>query len=149
MPVDCDDAVATAVAPIPRKRTRKRYKPQVRDIDQRTIAARRARELVDRLAAETANGHPTAGQAELIQRAVMLGVLAGDAEVAIARGTPIDVSAYCTLANTQRRVLIALGLHQQAKDLDAKLIEQSAEDESFRKEVMEVLRQGEDDNAAD
>jgi len=63
-------------------------------------------------------GNPTSGQRELIQRAAMLSVLSQDAEVYIAQGKPIDVSSYCTLCNTQRRILQVLGLQRDSKLID-------------------------------
>jgi hypothetical protein len=88
------------------------------DLDGRTAAARNAAKLIARLTAELPGGDATSAQHELVVRAALLSVLAGDAEVAIVRGQAIDVSAYCTLANTQRRILSALGIAR-----DPKLIE--------------------------
>jgi len=84
------------------------------DLDQRCAAARRARALVATLEREL-GGDPSAAQRELITRVALLSVLSGDAEVAILNGVPIDVTAYCTLANTQRRILSTLGIERRAK----------------------------------
>jgi hypothetical protein len=138
MSAQCDAGASVAASPIPRKRRHRRYKPQVptvADMDRRTAAARNAARLVKRLEAELPGGSPTAGQRELITRAAMLSALAGDAEVAIIKGQAIDVSSYCTLANTQRRILVALGIGR-----DPKLIDATANDQSIPS-THQILRQ--------
>lgn len=116
----------------------------VADLDRRTTAARNAAKLIERLQADL-GGDLTAGQQELITRAALLSILAGDAEVAIIRGQAIDVASYCTLANTQRRVLMALGLRR-----DPKIIDGHADDDGdgkFRQELIDILRDGPDEPA--
>jgi hypothetical protein len=116
------DADVGAAAPPPKRRHR-RYRRDVRsvaDLDGRTRASRLARDLAARLRAELgADGAPTAAQGELITRCTMLSVLAGDAELKIARNEAIDIHGYVALVNCQRRALQVLGGFER----DPKLID--------------------------
>src|SRR5436853_578731 len=103
------DAEVDAATPPP-LRKRRRYRRDIRaisDLDGRTAAARRARELSARLCAGLPS-EPTAAQAELIARGTLLSILASDCEVKVLRNQPIDIHAYVALVNCQRRVLQVL-----------------------------------------
>jgi len=116
---DADASVAAS----PPKRLRKRYRRDVRavtDLDGRTTAARCARDLAARLRVDS-NCDATAARGELITRCTLLSVLAGDCEVKVLRGQPIDVHAYVALVNCQRRILQVLGIVRDPKIIDGQV----------------------------
>jgi hypothetical protein len=88
------------------------------DLDGRTMAAKRARDLVDGLV-EDAGGadEVTVGQQQLIQRAACLGAYAEDIETRWLAGAEIDAREFAAIVNTQRRVLVAVGLQRRARDV--------------------------------
>ena len=49
------------------------------------------------------------------------GALLEDIEAAWLSGQPIDPAQYCTLVNSQRRLLETVGLKRQARDVTPKL----------------------------
>jgi hypothetical protein len=127
-------------ADLPRPRTRKRYRRDIRavsDLDGRTRAARLARDLARRLRADL--GHdPSAAEQELIQACTLLSVLTSDAGVKILRNEQVDVFALTALVNCSRRAYQALGCMQR----DAKLIEPINTidaDAQFKQEVLAAL----------
>src|SRR5438128_1028771 len=106
------DADVDAATPPP-KRKRRRWRRDVRsvaDLDGRSRASRRARDLAAALRADLGVATPTAAQSELIARCTLLGILANDCEVQILHNKPIDIHAYVALTNCQRRVLQVLGI---------------------------------------
>jgi hypothetical protein len=88
------------------------------DLDCRTSAAKRARDLVNRL--ENDCGGPdqlSTGQREIIKRAALSGAVLEDIEVHWLEGQKIDVGDYALLANSQRRLLATIGLERRARDV--------------------------------
>jgi len=85
-------------------------------VDMRTHGGRRFKELcadlVHHLCAD-----PTAPQLAIIRRVAALGVWCEQAEAGQAQGADLDVSAYTTATNAQRRLLADLGLERRAKDV--------------------------------
>jgi hypothetical protein len=57
------------------------------------------------------------GQAQLVQRAAMLGIICEDYETRHLLGQPIEVDQYLTSVNVLRRVLCTIGLQRQARDV--------------------------------
>lgn len=86
------------------------------DLDGRTAAARRARELVEALETDL-GGDPTTGERELIKRAALLGAITEDCEVRWLERRPADLTLYGTLVDRQRRILEALGLRRRPRDV--------------------------------
>jgi hypothetical protein len=150
MTAESGTGASVAASPIPRKRLRRRYKPAVRsltDMDRRYKAARDAAKLIARLEAELPGGAPpTAAQHELCVRAGLLSALCGDAEIAIIKAQAIDVSAYCTLANTQRRILSALGISRDPKLINGHASASTGHADADDAEVSRLLSYFEPDN---
>src|SRR5438046_2796904 len=86
----------------------------IASLDGRTAAARRARDLVAALTADL-GGDLSAAQAELVQRAAMLGAFIENAEAGWLAGHESDVSTWLAAIDRQRRTLMALGLDRVAK----------------------------------
>jgi hypothetical protein len=87
-------------------------------IDRRTLACRRALELIEAL--ENERGGPdqiTEGQRQLCQRAGVLAAILEDHESRWIDGKPIDMPEYLSAIGTQRRVLISLGLNRVPRDV--------------------------------
>jgi hypothetical protein len=78
------------------------------DVDGRTAAARRNRDVLDDILTQV--GDATASQLILTRRAAALSVGAEGQEAAIARGEPVNVGELTTAANTTRRLLSDLGI---------------------------------------
>ena len=86
------------------------------DLDNRTAAARRARELVADLETDLGGGLTT-GERELVKRAAMLGAIVEDQEVRWLQRQPADLALYGTLVDRQRRILETLALRRVARDV--------------------------------
>src|SRR4051812_31659349 len=87
-------------------------------LDQRTSAARLARDLVSAITSDLGGqGAVTAAQRQLIQRAAILGAVCEDLETRWIAGDPLPAQEYLAGINTQRRCLMALGLERRARDV--------------------------------
>lgn len=92
------------------------------DLDQRTAAARRSRDLVSKLEADLGGTAALSeGQRQLIQRAAVLGALIEDCEAHWIGGEPVEMGRYLSAINSQRRVLATLGLERRARDVTPSL----------------------------
>jgi hypothetical protein len=88
------------------------------DLDGRTTAARRTRDLVAGLESDLGGADRlTTGMRELVKRIAIAGAVAEDIEVRWLDGGRIDVSEYSTLINTQRRLLATIGLERRPHDV--------------------------------
>jgi hypothetical protein len=88
------------------------------DLDGRTKVATRCKELVQALEVDLGGAdYLTTAQAQLIQRAAILGAQCEDFETRFALGLPVELTDYFTCVNVQRRVLITLGLERKARDV--------------------------------
>jgi len=88
------------------------------DLDKRTNAARAAIELRDGIAADLGGYSAlTAMQRALLQNVATLGAMLEDLAAGYLSGEQIDRALYATLANTQRRLLVDLGLERKSKDV--------------------------------
>src|SRR5665811_841709 len=75
------------------------------DLDGRTHAAKRARELIDAIHADLGGVDQLAtGEQQIVQRASLLGCMAEDLEAKWLTGVSIDPAMLATLANAQRRL---------------------------------------------
>ena len=91
-------------------------------LDQRTAAARRARELIDAIEADLGGGDRLSeGSRQLVQRAAVLGTFIESCEAQWLGGTAVDLADYLAAINSQRRVLATIGLERHAKDVSPTL----------------------------
>jgi hypothetical protein len=87
-----------------------------REVDGRTIQARRYRSLCGELASDM-GGEPSAAQWLLICRCAALTVQAELLDQQIVTGGEVDVTAYTALTGALTRTLKTLGLERRAKDV--------------------------------
>jgi len=88
------------------------------DLDKRTAAAKRARDLIKKVINDLGGQEQLAtGECQIVQRAVLLGVMAEDIETRWLAGEDADPGLLATIANAQRRLLEAVGLQRRAKDV--------------------------------
>jgi len=87
-----------------------------REVDGRTVQARRYRELCSDLASDL-GGDPSAGQWLLVCRGAALAVQLELLEQSILTGTTIDAAEYASLTSVLIRTLKTLGLERRAKDV--------------------------------
>jgi hypothetical protein len=90
----------------------------LRDLDQRTASAKRAKELIAAIAADLGGADSlTAAQQELVQRACLLGAFLADCEARWLAGEAVDVPAWLSATDRQRRLLESLGIHRKPRDV--------------------------------
>jgi hypothetical protein len=88
------------------------------DLDQRTRSAALANQLLKDLQSDAGGRENlSAAQRQLIQRAAILGALIEHSEVRWSAGQSIDLASYLAAINTQRRVLVSLGLERRQRDV--------------------------------
>jgi hypothetical protein len=86
------------------------------DLDGRTAAARRFRELVSDYSSDLGGDLRTALQA-FVQRVVSLQVWCEGAEASYAETGELDISVFTTATNAMRRLLADIGLERRARDV--------------------------------
>jgi hypothetical protein len=85
-------------------------------IDGRTIAAKRTRDLIAAIELDLGGADSlSTAEKQIIQRAALTGALAEDLEAKWLAGAPIDPALYATLGNAQRRLFESVGLRRRAK----------------------------------
>lgn len=91
------------------------------DLDQRTLAAKRAHQLVEAMTRDLGadqDKHPlSANMQQLVQAAAVLGAMIESDQASWLSGDKIDVSSFLAALNSQRRLLLTLGLERRAKDV--------------------------------
>jgi hypothetical protein len=96
-------------------------------LDKRTLAARRAHQLIAAISRDITgddnDSQLSEGTRQLIQRAAMLGAIVESNEAAWLSGDPVDLSSYYAALNNQRRILVTLGLDRRAKDVTPPTVE--------------------------
>jgi hypothetical protein len=98
------------------------------DLDRRTSAARRARDLISSINEDLGGEDRLAtGERQIAQRAALLGTLAEDIEARWLRGEPIDPAMLCTISNAQRRLFEAIGIQRRPRELNPRLKDYLAE----------------------
>jgi hypothetical protein len=116
-------ALATPNAAVtPRKRDRHRggkLRLKTLDhIDKRTMAAIRTRELIAAIENDLGGTeHLTECTKQLVQRAALLSALIESNEAAWLSGNAVDLATYFTAVNSQRRILVTLGLERRSRDV--------------------------------
>jgi hypothetical protein len=87
-------------------------------LDGRTIACRRARELVDAIEADLGGGDRLSeGTRQLVQRAAVLGTFVESCEAQWLAGQEVALGDYLSAINSQRRVLTTIGLSRVPRDV--------------------------------
>jgi hypothetical protein len=82
----------------------------LRDLDQRTASAKRAKELIAAITADLGGADSlTAAQQELVQLA--------DCEARWLAGEAVDGPAWLSATDRQRRLLETLGIHRKPRDV--------------------------------
>jgi hypothetical protein len=88
------------------------------DLDRRTAAARRARDLVSGLESDLGGSDRlTVAERQLVQRAAVLGAIIEHYEALWLDGRPINVNEHLASINAQRRCLEAVGLRRVPRDI--------------------------------
>lgn len=113
-----EEASAKRQAPGGTTRAGKLRLLSIEDLDGRTAAARRARELVDSITSDLGgDDRITEGTRQLARRAAVLGALVESSEVSMLAGGDVDLSEYLMAVNAQRRVLATIGLERKSVDV--------------------------------
>ena len=87
-------------------------------LDQRTAAAKAARNLVTHLTSDLGGDDQlSAGERELVKRAALCGAIVADFEARWVAGQPVELNEYLAAVNVQRRVLTTLGLQRRPRDV--------------------------------
>jgi len=110
---------------IERQRPTKPLKPAAKiklrtlnDLDLRTSAAKAVLVLRDSIVKDLGGDQQlSAMQTCLVENAAMLGAALEDMATAYLTGERVDLALYCTIANSQRRLLADLGLERRARDI--------------------------------
>jgi hypothetical protein len=103
------------------------HAPKVRlltlgDLDKRTNAAKRARDLIERVAGDLGGQDQiSVAESQIVQRAVLLGCMAEDLEAKWLSGEDVDASVLATIANAQRRLFESVGLKRRPRDVTPRL----------------------------
>ena len=94
-----------------------------KQVDRRTHAGRRFEALIYALVSDLGGPQNTSvAEMELVRRAAAIAVDLAFAEAqAINNNEPLDPHIYHTMADTQRRILQALGLRRRARDVTPRL----------------------------
>ena len=88
------------------------------DLDKRTSAARAAIELRHQIVRDLGGDEGlSAMQVCIIDNVATLGASLADMAAAYLSGEQISLALYCTIANSQRRLLADLGLERRAADI--------------------------------
>lgn len=88
------------------------------DLDKRTTAAKRARDLIRSVHVDLGGLDRLAtGEKQVVQRAVLLGVMAEDIESRWLMGEAVDPVTLATLANAQRRLFESLGMARRPREV--------------------------------
>jgi hypothetical protein len=100
-------------------------------IDGRTLAARRAHELIAGISRDLGGDDDasqlTEGERQLIQRAAILGAMIESNEADWLGGDAVDLSNYFMALNVQRRILVTLGLERRSKDVTPPTMDEIAQ----------------------
>lgn len=90
--------------------------PSLKDLDGRTAAAQRFRELVRDYSLDL-GGDPSTAQEAIIHRAVSIQVWCEAEEAQYATTGKLDIGTFTTASNALRRLLSDIGLERQSKDI--------------------------------
>ena len=92
------------------------------ELDGRTLAAKRARQLVDDFTSDLGgDSNLSTAERELIQRAAILGTILGNYEAHWLVEGAVPLGEYLPCVNAQKRVLETLGLQRRPRDVTPSL----------------------------
>jgi hypothetical protein len=106
-------------------------------LDGRTFASKRARSLADEIERNLA-GDLTAAQRQLVQHASVLGALIESDESQWLGGKSVDLMMLFAAINSQRRILVTLGLERRSRDVTPDLQDYLREREEAAADVDEA-----------
>ena len=93
-------------------------------LDGRTVAAKRARELIESIEVDLGGSDSLSeGTKQLVQRAAVLGTYVESCEAQWLAGKAVDLTNYLAAINAQRRVLATIGLQRVPRDVTPTLDE--------------------------
>jgi hypothetical protein len=88
------------------------------DLDLRTVAARRAQDVVNRLLEDLGGAsNVSTAERQLVQHAGVLSAFIEDQEVRFISGHEIEINELLAAINVQRRLLVTLGLQRRQRDV--------------------------------
>lgn len=117
MPADTRPVEAGNVPVRVPKKGRKAALVTLDDIDRRTTASRRVREVMASIESDLGGSdHLSTAQRILVQRIAVQSAIIESQEAAWARGEAIDTGALTTMVNALRRNLETIGLQRIARD---------------------------------
>jgi glutathione S-transferase len=109
-------------------------------LDRRSAAYGEAKQLIADLTADL-GGDPTAAERQLIQRAAICGVIAGDFETRWIAGDAIPLADYLATCNVQRRELMSLGLERRARPVNGVIRPQHQGGSPMRADLADAERE--------
>src|SRR5262245_22807647 len=112
------DTATDTAAPTPKRRRNTRRLVTFENMDRRCLAFRETKRLISEIEGDLGGADRlTTGERQLVQRGAVLGSVLCDYEARWIAGEPIDVLAYCTVVNAQRRVFETIGLRRRPRDV--------------------------------
>jgi hypothetical protein len=123
----------------PRRKPGKLVIKTLDQLDLRTNAAKKVRQLISIWENELGGAdNMTESLRQLIQRAALLSVLIESSEAEWLAGGALAESTYFTAINSQRRILLALGLDRRSRDISLTLSDYLRETDVDVEETDEV-----------
>jgi hypothetical protein len=105
-------------------------------LDGRTLASKRANQLTRAIENDLGGSDQmTAGQRQLTQHAAVLGALIESDEVQWLAGKAVDLTMLFAAINSQRRILVTLGLERRSRDVTPPSLSDIAEELEREREV--------------
>jgi hypothetical protein len=130
MPADTAPMTGQSAVASPPKSAGKIRLLTLNHLDGRTMAARRARELIEAIESDLGGGdHLSEGAKQLVQRAACLGAFIESCEAQWLGGEAVELSDYLAAINSQRRVLATIGLERRAREVTPTVAAYLAADE--------------------
>ena len=91
-------------------------------LDRRTAAYRETNQLITEIYADLGGeDRLSAAERQMVQHGAVLGAYATDLEARYLKGRRIDLTALCTILNTQRRCFDAIGYQRRPRDVTPSL----------------------------
>src|SRR5262245_12535793 len=91
-------------------------------LDRRTAAYRETKQLIEEISGDLGGADRlSAAERQMVQHGAVLGAYATDLEAQYLKGRRIDLTALCTILNTQRRCFDAVGYQRRQRDVTPSL----------------------------
>jgi hypothetical protein len=91
-------------------------------LDRRTAAYRETKQLIAEITTDLGGeDRLSAAERQMVQHGAVLGAYATDLEAQYLKGRRIDLTALCTILNTQRRCFDAIGYQRRPRDVTPSL----------------------------